>query len=166
MMRSALLTLGLALVAAGAGAKHPMPMPQPVPRQAAGPSIEASPAVRALRLRSGWIAAAPPGAEELAAYVTLINPSPSGVTLVGASCPLAGEATPMLSGRDAGGRQTMRAAGRLVVPAGGSLTLAPGRGHIMPRALRRQPRPGELVELTLRFSDGSALGLRLPVRRL
>ncbi|MGI8747263.1 MAG: copper chaperone PCu(A)C [Deinococcus sp.] len=164
MMRAALLTLGLALVAAGAGAEHTMPMPAAQIGVVLG--RKAGPAVRALNLRSGWIAAAPPGAEELAAYVTLSNPGPSGVTLVGASCPLAGEATFMLSGRDAGGREDMRAAGRLPVPAGGSLTLAPGKGHIMLRALKRQPRPGELVGLTLRFSDGSALSLRLPVRRL
>lgn len=125
-----------------------------------------SPAVKALKLTQGWVSAAPPGAEELSAYFVLSNPGRSAVTLTGGTTALAGQTMLMTTGHDAAGRGTMQMAAALKVPAGSSLKILPGSAHLMLRALKRQPQPGETVALTLRFSDGSARTFTLPVRKL
>jgi copper(I)-binding protein len=164
----------LALCLAGSGlAAHTMPgmrMPKaPAARTVqavAGPAVKISPAVRALKLMQGWISAAPPGAEELSGYVVLSNPGKIALTLTGVSVPIAGHAMLMTTVRDATGRESMQMASGLKIPAGGTLSVLPGRAHLMLRSLERQPQPGESVPVTLRFSDGSARTLTLPVRKL
>ena len=170
MKRSALSLTVWALLGTAAGAwqwataqAHPATMP--------GMTIPAaravvSPAVKALKLTQGWVAAAPPGAEELSAYLVLSNPGTSAVKLTGGTTALAGQLMLMTTGHDAAGRDTMQMAAALKVPAGGSLKILPGTAHLMLRFLKRQPQPGETVAVTLRFSDGSARTFSLPVRRL
>ncbi|WP_425147873.1 copper chaperone PCu(A)C [Deinococcus sp.] len=119
-----------------------------------------------VQLSAGWIAAAPPGAEELAAYLTLHNSGSRAVTLVGASSSVSARAMPMLLGQDAAGRETMRGASSLSIAAGGNLVFAPGKAHLMLSGLRRDLKPGESVDVRLTFSDGSAIRAALRVRRL
>ncbi len=157
------LILGAAPGAGQAQTAHSMPgmtMPAPV---ATRPTL--SPAVKALRLTQGWVAAAPPGAEELSGYLTLSNPGKAALTLTGVSSPISGQAMLMNTSRDSAGRESMRMAASMKIPAGGSLKILPGQAHLMFRALKRQPQPGEMVSVTLSFSDGSARTLRLPVRK-
>ena len=171
-MKRLLLTLllGAAAVSAAtpgtAQAAHGMPgMTMPAPSGSA-PATRSSAAVQALRLVQGWVAAAPPGAEELSVYVVLANPGKAALTLVGVSSPVAGSAMLMTTGKDAAGRETMQMAMALKIPAGGQLKVLPGQAHLMLRNLKRQPQPGDKVPVTLRFSDGSARTVTLPVRRL
>ncbi len=176
-MKSSLLTLilcaaGLAtgLAAAqteaqsAAQAGHSMPG-MGMPAQPARP-MTASPAVKALKLVQGWVSAAPPGAEELSAYVVLSNPGRVALTLTGVSTPTAGSAMLMTTARDAAGRESMQMTAAMKIPAGGTLKVLPGQAHLMLRKFGRQPQPGENVAVTLRFSDGSARTFSLPVRKL
>ncbi|WP_407540047.1 copper chaperone PCu(A)C [Deinococcus radiomollis] len=126
----------------------------------------ASPAVKALKLMQGWVSAAPPGAEELSAYVVLSNPGKVALTLTGVSTPAAGSAMLMTTTRDAARRESMQMTAAMKIPAGGTLKILPGQAHLMLRQFGRQPQPGENVAVTLRFSDGSARTLTLPVRKL
>jgi periplasmic copper chaperone A len=128
-------------------------------------SAKVSPAVKALKLVQGWVSAAPPGAEELSAYIELRNPGSGVVTLIGLSTSVSGQAMLMSTGTDTGGRGTMQMASSMKILPGSSLKILPGHGHLMLRALKRQPQPGEQVAVTLRFSDGSAWPLKLPVRK-
>ncbi|MGY2892572.1 copper chaperone PCu(A)C [Deinococcus sp. UYEF24] len=128
--------------------------------------MTASPAVKALKLVQGWVSAAPPGAEELSAYVVLSNPGRVALTLTGVSTPAAGSAMLMTTARDAAGRESMQMTGAMKIPAGGTLKVLPGQAHLMLRKFGRQPQPGENVAVTLRFSDGSARIFSLPVRKL
>jgi periplasmic copper chaperone A len=128
-------------------------------------SARTSNAVKMLKLVQGWVSAAPPGAEELSAYIELSNPGKVPLKLTGLSTSFSGQAMLMSTGKDVVGRQTMQMVGSWNVPAGGRLKILPGSGHLMLRQLKRQPQPGETVAVTLRFSDGSALPLKLPVKR-
>ena len=139
-------------------------MPAQTTSATAKPTMSA--AVKNLQISVGWIAAAPPGADELAAYLTLHNPGHAAVTLVGASCNLAAHVMPMRTTTDSAGRESMQDMARFGIAAGGTLVFAPGKAHLMLRGLKRDLKPGEQVALTLNFSDGSARQVLLQVRRL
>lgn len=168
-----ILTLGTLLVGAGqaqtvtgqaatgqTGMKHMQTPPAVAPK-----ALPASPSVRALKLTQGWVSAAPPGAEELSAYLVLGNPGRAAVTLIGVSSPVSGQATLMTTTKDAAGRGSMTMASAMNIAAGGSLRVLPGQAHVMLRSLKRQPQPGEQVALTLRFADGSARTFSVPVKK-
>ena len=114
----------------------------------------------------GWVSAAPPRAEELAAYLVLSNPGKVALALTGVSTPAAGSAMLMTTARDAAGRESMRMTAAMKIPAGGTVKILPGQAHLMLRKFMRQPQPGENMAVTLRFSDGSARTFSLPVRKL
>ena len=137
-----------------------------MPPAVAPKAVPASLAVRALELTQGWVSAAPPGAEELSAYLVLSNPGRVAVTLSGVYSPVSGQAMLMNTRKGAAGRESMKMVSAMNIAAGGSLKIVPGRAHIMLRALKRQPQPGEQVALTLRFADGSARTFSVPVKRL
>ena len=161
------LTLGTLLVGVGQAATGQAGMDHMQMSAAVAPkAASASPAVKALKLTQGWVSAAPPSAEELSAYLVLSNPGRVAVTLSGVSSPVSGQVTLMNTSKDAAGRESMTMVTAMKIPAGGSLKIVPGRAHVMLRALKRQPQPGEQVALTLRFSDGSARTFSVPVKKL
>ena len=53
--------------------------------------------------------------------------------------------------------------GPIAVPAGGVVTLAPGRGHVMLEGLTGPLRPGDRVSLLLRFAKAGQVLLEAPV---
>lgn len=165
-----LLTLGAWMSGAAAtAAAHMQPMQmQPMTRMQTTTPPQAGPshAVKALKLVQGWVRAAPPGAEELSVYMELSNPGKQPLTLTGLSSSVSGQAMLMNTTEDAAGRESMQMAESWTIPAGGTLRVLPGSRHLMLRQLKRQPQPGETVKVVLRFSDGSMLPLKLPVRRL
>src|SRR5688572_28718357 len=75
-------------------------------------------------IRDGWIRALP-GALPAGGYFTLRNDGKKSVTLTGVSSPSCGHAM-LHESRDEGGRKTMAHVPNLVVPAGGSISFAPG----------------------------------------
>ena len=54
--------------------------------------------------------------------------------------------------------------GGITVPAGGSHELVPGGDHIMLMDLKRPLQPGEDVEVTVTFEDGSTLPVTAQIR--
>ncbi|ULH16298.1 copper chaperone PCu(A)C [Deinococcus sp. KNUC1210] len=141
-----------------------MSMPTHTPPAAVRSSTSA--AVKNLQIAGAWIAAAPPGADELAGYLTIRNPGKAAVTLVGASSRAAAHIMPMRTTKDTAGRESMQDAVRLSIPGGSTLVFAPGQAHLMLRGLARDLNVGEQVEIDLKFSDGSARRVLLTVRRL
>ncbi|GGJ81415.1 copper chaperone PCu(A)C [Deinococcus aquiradiocola] len=169
--------LVLCLLAGLGGAQGMAGMPGMTPPHPGGPSsgtataprsatpAVTSAAVKGLQLRQGWVAAAPPGAQELSAYLELRNPGRTAVRVTGVRTPVSGHAMLMTTTRDTAGRESMTMTASLTVPAGGTLKVLPGTAHLMLQALRSQPQPGQRVPLTLTFSDGSARTFTLPVRK-
>jgi protein SCO1/2 len=94
---------------------------------------------------------APAAQSEAAVYVRIDNRDSRADTLLGAWSPAATGGMLHESVRD-GGAVTMRMRSRVVVPAGGSVELAPGGLHLMLTELSRLPAPGEAFPLTLRFA--------------
>ncbi len=74
--------------------------------------------------------------------------SKGGGTLVGASTPVAEEAE-VHEMRLEGGVMKMRAAPRLALPAGKTVTLKPGGYHIMLMGLKQQLKAGDSIPVTL-----------------
>jgi copper(I)-binding protein len=60
----------------------------------------------------------------------------------------------------------MRRIERIELPAGETVTLAPGELHVMLIGLKRGLNPGDQVELTLSLDDGTAVKVQAPVREV
>lgn len=97
-------------------------------------------------------------------FGTLTNPGPEEVTLVGASSPIAGMVELHETVVTGGNMKMQEIEGGFVIPAGGSLELEPGANHIMLMDLDRELLPGEELEITLLFSDGTEKELLVEVR--
>jgi copper(I)-binding protein len=97
-------------------------------------------------------------------YVTLENQAASAVTLVSAHS--AAYASVMLhqSSTDAAGSSSMHMLDRLSIPAHGQVALAPAGYHLMLQEATRPYRPGEQIDITLDFADGSHLLVPFAVR--
>lgn len=122
------------------------------------------PAVRAgeLRIEPGYANVAPTG-DGGTAYFTLRNTGSRPDTLTSVAVEGASSARIHTLVRN-GGMERMTPLDPAVVPAGGTLQLAPGAAHLMFEGLGRQIRIGDTVAVRLGFArNGSAL-VRLAVR--
>jgi copper(I)-binding protein len=60
---------------------------------------------------------------------------------------------------------SMRRLEQVEIPAGGTVSFAPGGKHFMLFGKPPLPRAGENVSLKLNFADGGVLELSVPVRK-
>ena len=104
-----------------------------------------------------------PANRPAAGYFTLRNTSPRAVDLVGASSPACGSLM-LHESSNTGGMAQMKAVDAVPVPAGGSVSFAPGGYHLMCLQLSAKVKPGQAVPVTLRFRDGTAMTTSFPVR--
>jgi periplasmic copper chaperone A len=97
-------------------------------------------------------------------YVTLHNTGSSVATLIAAHS--AAYASVMLhhSSVGSGGMSSMSAVGQLPIPPQGTVTLAPAGYHLMLEQVTRVLKPGDNVDITLDFADGSHLPVHFQVR--
>lgn len=103
-----------------------------------------------LEIKSPWVRSTVQGQPATGAFMELT--SPTGVVLVGASSPVA-EVVEVHEMKMDDGVMKMRAVRQLEVPAGQTVSLAPGGYHIMLMDLKTTLKPGKTVPLTLRFKD-------------
>ncbi len=133
--------------------------------QAAQPA-QPAPASRAgIRIENAWVPLPPPGADVAAAYFTVRNTTREPAVLVDVSSPLASEAM-LHETKVVGGQSRMRMLERLVIPAGGSVTLHPGAIHLMLEGLGKPLAVGQEVPLVLRFASGQEIRVSARVRPL
>lgn len=64
------------------------------------------------------------------------------------------------------GVMRMRKIPQIKLPAQQSVTLQPGGLHIMLLGLNRDLKPGEEIDVTLDFSDGSSKSIKVPVQNI
>jgi copper(I)-binding protein len=108
-----------------------------------------------VRASDAWIRVLP-GNLPAGGYVTLHNDGDQPATLQGASSTAYASVMLHQSSTETGmGR--MRMVDHLVVPAHGQVALAPGGYHFMLMDAGKPVRPGQNVQMTLRFVDGSTL---------
>ncbi|NWG52838.1 MAG: copper chaperone PCu(A)C [Hydrogenophilaceae bacterium] len=120
-------------------------------------------AAQPIAIEGAWAAASPSGASVAAGYAVIRNNAAAPDRLTSASSPRAGrvEFHEMVMIGDV---MRMGPMAQVEIPAGGSMTLAPGGDHIMFIDIAAPFVEGESVPLTLTFEHAGAIELSLPVR--
>lgn len=120
-------------------------------------------AAAAPTVTGAWIPVPPPGAKVLAGFMTLANAGPGDAALTGVASPLARKIE-IHAMEMTDGVARMRLRESLDVPAGGTVTLAPGGLHLMIYIDAPAPERGARVPLALTFADGTRLDVEALVR--
>ncbi len=110
-----------------------------------------------------WSRPTPPGASVGVMYLAIRNEGSKPDRLLGATTPIAAEAT-MHETRDAGGVMEMRAVGAVDLPPGKTVRLEPSGLHLMLTGLRRPLRAGMRFPVRLRFARAGSLTVLVVVR--
>jgi periplasmic copper chaperone A len=110
-----------------------------------------------------WIREAPPGASALAGYMRLVNHSDASIHLVGAQSD-AFDHVMLHRTEEVDGVARMVHQHQVTVPSGETVEFAPGGLHLMLMHPTEDPRPGDVIEVRLRFSDDRSLDVSFTVR--
>jgi copper(I)-binding protein len=97
-------------------------------------------------------------------YVTLENHGASAVTLVSAQSTSYASVMLHESSTDHAGNSGMHMLDRLTIAAHGKVALAPAGYHLMLQQVTRRLKPGDTIEVTLNFADGSHLDVPFLIR--
>lgn len=103
-----------------------------------------------LEVKAPWVRGTVAGQKATGAFMELA--SPAGTTIIGAASPVAG-VTEIHEMKMDGGVMKMRAMPRLDIPAGKTVSLAPGGYHVMLMDLKQQLKKGDNVTLTLQVEN-------------
>lgn len=128
-----------------------------VPQTAAGPALGG--AATDPIVVSGAYVREPASPDVAAAYFTVYNTTGADDTLTSVATG-AGEDAAVMS--DAGGTMTALATG-LRIPAHSSVTLKPGKYHVMIEHLVGPLKPGQFVNLQLTFANAGPINVSAPV---
>lgn len=127
----------------------------------------ASAAQAAPQVSAAWSRPAAQGTTG-AGFMTLTNPGAKADALVSVESPLSGHVMVHQSSMS-GGMASMKMVASVPVPAGGSVTFAPGGYHLMFTGLTRPLNVGDRLPATLTFASGAkvnatfVVGLAPPV---
>ena len=120
-----------------------------------------------LEVKSPWVRGTVAGQKATGAFMELR--SPAGTTIVGASSNAAG-ITEIHEMKMDGGVMKMKAAPRLDLPAGKTVSLAPGGYHVMLMDLKQPLKKGDIVTITLQLEGANkkpeSLDIKAEVRDL
>ncbi|MFB1489825.1 MULTISPECIES: copper chaperone PCu(A)C [unclassified Thiocapsa] len=118
-----------------------------------------------LSIGDPYARAVPPGQPNSAVFMSLENQTAENQALVGAESAVS-EIVELHTHVEEGGMMRMRRIEKIEVPAGETVTLKPGGLHVMLIGLKQPLEPGDAVDLTLIFEDGSRKPVQAPVRRI
>jgi len=139
--------------ATGSPLKHPVPLL----------TLASAPvATSGLVVSDAWFRALP-GTLPSGGYFTVRNSGAKEAVLSGAQSPACGTLM-MHRSETRGGMAAMDMVGTLPVPAGGSVSFAPGGLHLMCMDAKPALKPGTSVKVTLLFQDGGKLTADFAVR--
>lgn len=115
-----------------------------------------------LVLQHPWARATPTGAQVAGGYLTIVNAGSTADRLVGGSIAVAAgfEVHDMAMTGDV---MTMKMLKSLEIPAGASVTLAPGGTHLMFTGLRHGLKKGQTVEGSLVFEKAGTVKIDFDV---
>ena len=120
-------------------------------------------AQKQVTIQDAWIRAAPPGADTMAAYLTVHNPTDQAIRITGVDSPWFRRAMIHRTEIHDGVARMVHEAG-LDVPPGAHARLEPGGRHIMLVGPDRPVTAGIEVPVSLVLEDGRTLGVLAPVR--
>jgi len=112
-----------------------------------------------------YVRAVPPGQPNSASFMTLTNGSANPVVLKGAESPAA-KVVELHTHTMSDGMMRMRQVEKIDLPAGETVKLQPGGLHVMMIGLKDKLVPGEAIDMSLVFDDGSKLPIKVPVVKL
>ncbi len=115
-----------------------------------------------LTMTDAWVKAADSGMT--AGFGTLTNTTDHTVTLVSASSPVSPMELHEVVANASGATVMQPKVGGFALPAGSSLTLAPGGEHLMFMTISTPLAPGAEVTFTVRADDDSTWTFTAPVR--
>jgi periplasmic copper chaperone A len=132
----------------------------------AGPLSAHSVKTGSLMLTDLWTRATPPNAPTAGGYLTIENAGPEADRMIAASSPSAGKVE-LHSMSMENGTMIMRPVGNgIEIPAGHTVTLAPGGLHIMFIDLTKGFSEGEKVPVVLTFEKAGAVETFLHVQAI
>jgi len=116
----------------------------------------------AASVHDGWFRALPGGLPS-GGYFTLHNDGTAALSLTGASSPACGMLM-LHKSENTGGTSSMADVTSLDIPAGKSLSFAPGGYHLMCMQPGAAMKPGGTVKVTFTFAGGTTLDADFAVR--
>lgn len=117
-----------------------------------------------LEAHDAWVREAPPNAAVMAAYLTLHNHSPKTFTLISISSPDFNRVE-MHRTEQHDGMTKMHPVSRVMLSTNGSVSFQPGGMHLMLMKPKKRFKSGDLISLTLFFTDESSLNISVPVKK-
>ena len=123
----------------------------------------AAPVLAQVEVVKPWARATPPGASVAGGYLVIRNKGASPERLVAASSPAAARVETHVTIRD-GSISRMREVKGYDIPAGGSLELKPGAGHLMFVDIKAPFKQGSKVPATLRFQHAGEVHVQFEVQ--
>lgn len=103
-----------------------------------------------------------PAGDTMAVYLTVTNSGDADDALVGLTTEVAAMAMLHRTVTE-GATSRMAMVDAVPVPAHGEMVLEPGGYHVMLAGLRRQPREGETITVTLTFARAGTVTVAVPV---
>jgi copper(I)-binding protein len=128
-----------------------------------GDSSEAMAGHSAIEAEQPWTRATPPGAGAGGGFVTLTNHGDGDDMLIGATSPVTERVEIHIMEMDGDVMRMAPLPGGIELPAGGSVTLAPGGLHLMLMELDSPIVEGEPVPVTLEFQHAEPMEIQLRV---
>ena len=116
-----------------------------------------------VRIMEPWSRALPAVSTNGAAYFVAANEGGKDARIVEGRSPIAKRVELHTHTMEDGVARMSRIEGGIVVPAGGSVTLAPGGIHVMLMNLNEPLAAGKVFPLTLTFEDGSTMDVEVRV---
>ncbi len=117
-----------------------------------------------LKVSDAWIKNLPPVVPMRAGYMTIENHSAQTLKIVDVESN-AFMQVDIHETVENDGMMTMQPLSPLSVPPGASIKLTPGGIHLMMMQPKQSLKPGDLVDITLRFDDGNTQTLQMTVRK-
>lgn len=117
-----------------------------------------------VEVSSAWVRMPPPGADTLAAYLTVANHGRQVARITGVQSRQFERAMLHRTAVDDGIAKMIHLPA-LDVPPGETVTLTPGAVHIMLVRPLEPVREGDAIALTVAFADGSSIDVTATVRR-
>ena len=112
-----------------------------------------------------YVRAIPPGAKVSAAFLQISNGDKTDHSLVSAESNAA-KVVELHTHIHKDGMMMMRKVDKIDLPAGKTVALKPGGNHIMLIGLHNQLKPGDKVDLTLVYENGSKSKITAPVKKV
>jgi periplasmic copper chaperone A len=125
-------------------------------------SAAAAASASSLKAESGWVRWLPANLPA-AGYVVIRNEGDKPLKLTGADSQDYGMAM-LHRSMQKNGSDSMEMVDAIVIPAHGSVALAPGGYHLMLTGAKHPIKPGDSVRVSLHFDDGETLQVTWPVR--